>query len=139
MMTISQGKLGIKGFDIEKIRKWVINSPNLSDYQVLYGREGKAGREDAMADILANRLRIWPREIKNNLREVYVIVEEGNLTVWVVAPRGFIKRIFNTAARVKDPDYSFTSYIPAAERNKRIAIEEKLKVQKQSDPDLNII
>ena len=89
-----------------------------------------------MADILANRLKIWPREIENNLREVYVTVKEGNLTVWVVAPKGFIKRIFNTAARVKDPDYSFTSHIPAAARNRRIAIEEKLKVQKQSDPDL---
>ena len=90
----------------------------------------KLGRKDAVADILANRLCIYPREIENNLKEVYVTKtketkdNQGNLTVRMVAPEGFIKRIFNTAARVQDQEFSFVSHIPPAARNRRIAIEE---------------
>ena len=82
MMNLSRQKVGITGLTIDNIKKWALSDVELTERQILFEREGESAREDAVADILANVLHIFPGEVERNLKEVY-ITTKGAIIAWI--------------------------------------------------------
>ena len=59
-MGLSHQKAGIKGLDINYLTKLALSDVNLSNRHILFDREGESAREDTVANVLSNILRIHP-------------------------------------------------------------------------------
>ena len=91
MMQASKEKCGFLGLKIEDIRKWSIQ--NLSDQDLLHGKEGEAAREDAIADLLINKFEFYVKDVEDNLKEIY-ITTNGNMIVWMTSNENFTRKLF---------------------------------------------
>ena len=98
MMHQSRGKIGIVGTTLERIKKWALEP--MSDNDLTSGRKGESARDDTVADILVNELRMFPRDVENNVVDVYVTTgrpdkeNDNGIIIWITSNEGFVKRIF---------------------------------------------
>ena len=71
---------------------------SLTDSEVLYDRDAESGREDVVAEVIANTLRIHPTEIEKNMEEVYVTKKGGNI-MWIVGEESLSRRFSEVHCR----------------------------------------